>query len=850
MRYRVFTMVLIFILVSTFGTALFPNGTGQQKITQWLLLGPVNIPETESELLKNEDKILAFHHIPIQNPRPVNGERIKWTANQTLRWRTTNRLTLNTGEIQVFYLAAYLQPSRWLQTQLTMETDTGNLKISVYLDGKSIPSTTAKDKITAALDLTNEKHLLLIKGVVSKGKRITMNPSLEHKDPFKNETVKLSVTPKHPVNTENILNTINVSGTLLSPDGSRAAVSLSRTDNETGKAKRWKEILNTSNGGTLLTSENFDNMSRFQWLANSRGFSYTKTTDGKTAILQYNLNTHRQHYILKNVKDFAAYWWAPDNSYLIYSVSHPEKNKKGYKYIKDLPDRSRYPDSRYSMFIYYPGAGGTGVSHQISDKKQNFNTAVISPDSRKVLLIKAESDYKNRPYFKTFVHLLDVKSFKIETVMETNHLQTFMWAPDSKRLLVLGGPSAFDGLGRYLKKGAIPNDYDSQAYIYDPGSKKATAISKDFAPSIDSASWSSSTGNIYFAATDKSYARIFKYSIGRKTFRTMNTLADVARRVNFARKRNVAVYWGSGVNTPHRLYKLNLSSNKVTVLKDYNRAAFRDVTLGKYENWDYHTKDGKTVMGRLYYPVDFNRTKKYPCIVYYYGGTSPVTRDFGGRYPKNWYAAHGYIVYVLQPTGATGFGQDASAVHVNDWGIVTSKEIVGAVKELTRTHSFIDAERIGAMGASYGGFMTMYLATQTDVFAAYISHAGISSLSSYWGVGEWGYLYSGIATANSFPWNRKDIYVGQSPLFLAERIKDPLLLLHGAVDNNVPPGESYQMFAALKLLEKEVALITFDGQQHFILEYKKRLRWMRSIIAWWDKYLKGQPEHWDHMYPK
>jgi len=298
------------------------------------------------------------------------------------------------------------------------------------------------------------------------------------------------------------------------------------------------------------------------------------------------------------------------------------------------------------------------------------------------------------------------------------------------------------------------------------------------------------------------------------------------------------------------LYKLNLSSGKSVVLKDYNKKEFKYVKLGRVENCNFKSKEGKTIIGRIYYPVNFDKNKKYPCIVYYYGGTSPVTRDFGGRYPKNWYAAKSYIVYVLQPSGAIGFGQKFSSIHVNDWGKVTSKEIIYGVKELIRCHKYIDAKRIGAIGASYGGFLTQYLATQTDIFSAFVSHAGISSITSYWGVGDWGYDYSGVATANSFPWNRKDIYVGHSPLYMADRINKPLLLLHGNVDNNVPPGESYQMFAALKLLGKEVALVTFEGEQHFIMEYKKRVQWMRTIIAWFDKWLKNEPGHWDNMYEK
>ena len=852
MKNKMFTIVLIFVLFTGFGVFLFPNETNRQKIDQWLVLGPAKIPGFETELLKNEDDILKFNHIPVQELEPVRGRKVTWTGSKTFTWQRFKNLQFNTAESQVFYLATFLEPLRWLQTKLVI--DNTELKVSTFLDGNFIQTMESKNEISASLDLAHEKHLLILKVVVPEGIRIRFNSFLENKKPFKSDRIKLSLTPNHKVDTKNILNVKNVREINISPDGKQVAVSLSQTEKETGEALKWVEILNTATGRILFSSRNFSELSNLKWLNHSHGFTYTITKEEETSVFKYNLMNNRQQSIIKSIKNFSSYWWANDNSFLIFSTFHAEENKKEYKYIKEIPDRSEFPENSYSMFILYPAGSGThrkgSVTHKISNEMQNFRTAVISPDSRKVLLVREESDYKNRPYIKNCVYLFDLKSLSINKLLESNVIHTFTWAPDSRRLLLLGGPSAFDGKGINLKKGKIPNEYDTQAYIYDLKTKKVDAISKNFFPSIGSASWSSSHNNIYFTATDRSYVPIFKYSLGKKSFRKMNTMVDVARRVDFARLKNTAVFWGSGVTSPHRLYKLNLSTNRVSILKDYNREAFQYVSFGRYENWNYKTGDGKTIMGRIYYPVDFYKNKKYPCIVYYYGGTSPVTRDFGGRYPKNWYAANGYIVYVLQPTGATGFGQDASAVHVNDWGEVTSDEIIAAVKELTRTHPFIDPARLGAMGASYGGFLTQYLAAKTGIFAAYISHAGISSLSSYWGVGDWGYTYSGYATANSFPWNRKDIYVGHSPLFMADRIEKPILLLHGDTDNNVPPGESYQMFAALKLLGKEVALITFPGQRHFILEYKKRLRWMRSIIAWWDKYLKNQPEHWDHMYKK
>ncbi|HCY01057.1 MAG TPA: S9 family peptidase, partial [Bacteroidales bacterium] len=150
----------------------------------------------------------------------------------------------------------------------------------------------------------------------------------------------------------------------------------------------------------------------------------------------------------------------------------------------------------------------------------------------------------------------------------------------------------------------------------------------------------------------------------------------------------------------------------------------------------------------------------------------------------------------IQPSGAVGFGQDFSAAHVNAWCKITADEIIEGTQQFCSENSFIDSNRVGCMGASYGGFMTMYLLTQTDIFAAAISHAGISSISSYWGEGFWGYSYSAEASANSFPWNNRELYIEQSPLFSVDKVVTPLLLLHGSADTNVPVGESIQMFTA------------------------------------------------------
>ena len=146
--------------------------------------------------------------------------------------------------------------------------------------------------------------------------------------------------------------------------------------------------------------------------------------------------------------------------------------------------------------------------------------------------------------------------------------------------------------------------------------------------------------------------------------------------------------------------------------------------------------------------------------------------------------------------------------------------------------------------------MTQYLQTKTDLFAAAMSHAGISDHTSYWGEGYWGYSYSEVAMANSYPWSHKELYVEHSPLYNADKIHTPILFLHGTADTNVPVGESIQMYTALKLLGRETAFVVVEGENHWIQDYKKRQKWQATTFAWFQKWLKGDATWWDSLYPE
>lgn len=290
-------------------------------------------------------------------------------------------------------------------------------------------------------------------------------------------------------------------------------------------------------------------------------------------------------------------------------------------------------------------------------------------------------------------------------------------------------------------------------------------------------------------------------------------------------KQPTMVFFGQTGERAREMFVTTLADKATPSARRIGPNRFEDMypglKVGKVTDWSFKASRGDSVRGFYILPPDFDASRKYPLIVYYYGGCTPTGKSLQFQYPLQVLAGQGYVIYVCEPSGAIGYGQEFAARHVNTWGQESGDDIIEGTKAFLAAHPFVDSKRVGCMGASYGGFMTQYLQTRTDIFAAAISHAGISNIASYWGGGYWGYTYGQTAQYGSYPWNNPDLYVKQSPLFNADKIHTPLLLLHGTADTNVPTNESQQLFTALKILGREVSYIQVEGENHVIVDYRQ-----------------------------
>lgn len=475
-----------------------------------------------------------------------------------------------------------------------------------------------------------------------------------------------------------------------------------------------------------------------------------------------------------------------------------------------------------------------------------------SRDGKKLLLHISENDVTTRPFSFTTILLYDVETQAVDTLV--NHdgfVSSGQFAPDGSYIVFQGSPEAFGGIGINDPTGKIPSMVQTELFRMNPATKEVKSITRDFNPNISKWEFSKADGNIYALCENRDRHDIFCWNAKTSQWRQLKLSENYINGFSLADEKPMLAYYGQSDSNSDRVYTVDLKNDKdkEKLIKDYDAERMGDIVLGTCEDWYFKSSRGDSICGRYYLPPHFDPNKKYPMLVYYYGGCSPTGRVLDSYYNYHGWAAMGYVVYVIQPSGCTGFGQEFAARHVNAYGDYTANDIIEGTKQFCKEHPYVNEKKIGCLGASYGGFMTMYLQTQTDIFAAAMAHAGISNPTSYWGFGYWGYSYNAIAAANSYPWNNSELYNGHAPLMNADKIHTPLLFLHGASDTNVPINESIQLFNALKILGRETAFVTVEGQDHHILDYEKRLKWVRTFYAWFAKWLQDDPTWWESMYP-
>lgn len=726
----------------------------------------------------------------------------------------------------------------------------------LFVDGEQVEVNGDK----AETILTPSQHTVVIKYLTRK------NASSDKK------SIKLTVTAangaplsvgdataKRAYNIYDVICAPNYPSVSISPNGKFIVVRQTWVDRK-GNNHSISELRNSQTNRLMATFEE-----SVKWMPSSNKLYFTQKAsdssiageekqDGTLQLITINPLTMEREVLASNLPE-GWFQFTPDEKTLIYTLTTEGRKKDPQVYdVKEPEDRQPGWRERSNLAKYDLASG---ILQPLTFGYHNIYLMDISADSRYLLIGKSEERLTKRPTTLTSFYRLDLGCMnasaatapKVETLIEKGEfLNSAQFSPDGKSILVSASPEAFNGIGKNVEEGQTPSMIDTQLYLMTLADKKVRPLTRDFNPNVLSTEWSKVDGNIYFTAEDKDCVHLFQLNPKSGKFTLLKTPEEYIKSFSLASSAAEMAFSGQSASNADRLYKMNTKALKSQLVDDLSARELKDVELGECKAWNFVNSRGDTLCCRYYLPSHFDAAKKYPMVVNYYGGCSPTSRMFQSRYPHHVYAAMGYVVLVVNPSGATGFGQKFSARHVDTAGEGVAEDIISSTQAFCDEHAFVNRKKIGCIGASYGGFMTQYLQTKTDLFAAAISHAGISDHTSYWGEGYWGYSYSEVSMANEYPWTNKHLFVDQSPLYNADKIHTPLLFVHGTADNNVPVGESIQLYTALKLLGRSTAMVLVDGQDHHIIDYEKRLKWQNTIFAWFAKWLQDDASWWTEMY--
>ncbi len=312
-------------------------------------------------------------------------------------------------------------------------------------------------------------------------------------------------------------------------------------------------------------------------------------------------------------------------------------------------------------------------------------------------------------------------------------------------------------------------------------------------------------------------------------------------RISKARDSDNILFTRSSYTQFPDLWLSSLDFKKVTRISDANPQQ-EEFNWGSVElvNWD--ATDGQKLDGLLYKPDNFDPSKKYPLLVYFYERNSDnLHRHWApaaGRSIINFtfYVSRGYVVFVPDIPYKTG-----------EPGPSAANAVLPGVESIVEM-GFVDEAKIGMQGHSWGGYQTAYLVTQTDMFACAESGAPVSNMTSAYGGIRWG---SGMSRMFQYErtqsrigedlWSARDKYLANSPVFFADKINTPLLILHNDEDGAVPWYQGIELFVAMRRLEKPCWLMNYNGEPHWVMKKENRMDFAIRMQQFFDHYLKDEP---------
>jgi dipeptidyl aminopeptidase/acylaminoacyl peptidase len=647
----------------------------------------------------------------------------------------------------------------------------------------------------------------------------------------------------------------DVSQPELSPDGQWVAYTVRTRMLKEDKNEQRLWMISTHGGDSIpLTTEGVSS-SHPRWSPDGKYLSFLSSRDGgKGQVWLLDRRGGEAQRLTETVQGVDDFEWSPDSTRLVLILRDPkpedlaakekEKDKEKGKPATAAPPKPKTPPPfvidrlqfkrdtvgyldrhRTHLYVFNVSAKTTAqiTSGDFDDtdpawspdgKSLAFtsNRSTPDPDATRdsnIWVVAADNTDKG-------AHLTQITTNPAPDASPT-------WSPDGKWIAYVTelDPHLFYYSTRHLA-------------IAPASGGEAKVLTLAFDRSIHRPRFSTDGRFIYFVAEDDGMQNLCRIPVtGGEIARPIGGRVTVAS-YSLGKDGSLAAQISS-IDRPDEIFLLASDATEPTRLTKTNDPLFSQLRLAQADYVHFKSKDGTSVAGYLYKPLDYAPGKKVPTLLNPHGG--PVGQYTASFYHlAQLYAANGYAVLLPNPRGSSGYGQKFCAAIYADWGNKDYQDDVAMV-DYAVGQGIADADKLGVGGWSYGGISTDFIIAQTNRFKAAISGAGVALIASFYGHDHYQLDYE---IELGHPWENKAVWEKNSPFYRVANITTPTLFMGGDIDWNVPILGSEQMYQAMKTLGRTTELVVYPGEYHgFTIPSHIKDR-LERYLAWYAHYVKGE----------
>lgn len=504
--------------------------------------------------------------------------------------------------------------------------------------------------------------------------------------------------------------------------------------------------------------------------------------------------------------------------------------------LKHKSDARGLHDHSYTHIVSYNLKTKTYTQH--TEGEVNYHLQDISSDGQTVLYVANKEDDADTSQ-KADLYVLDLTDHTSTKLSEKQGaFGNARFSPNDEKVACFGHDFSHDGATL------------SELLLIDIATKSSRSLTSSFDIQLGSAVigdmrmgvaetgpyWANDGESIYVIGTEKGSTQLYEIDVNG----AISILYDANNHVfSFSHARD-ADKWILGISTPTNpgeFYRFEKDKD-ITPLTNMQEEFLTNVHIEQPEEVHITAKDGWDIQGWLMRPYGFVETKKYPFVLEIHGGPHAM---YGNSFfhEMQLLAAKGYVVLYTNPRGSHGYGQTFVDAVRGDYGGSDYTDLMTAVDTALEKYDFIDQDRLGVTGGSYGGFMTNWIVGHTNRFKAAVTQRSISNWLSFYGVSDIGFFFTKWELGIDLLEDPKALW-DFSPLKYAGEVETPLLILHGEQDLRCPIEQGEQLFTTLKHAGKETEFVRFPGANHELSrsgDPALRIERLRHIVRWFEKYL-------------